>query len=69
MHVVIVRRQREAEALIGNRIFGKAAIAVVPGKNRRVAQILPLARAIAAVAAGAANSAGTGSNRSAMTNG
>lgn len=46
------RRERKAELLVGNRIFGKAAVNRVPGELRRVAEILAAARAVVAHPAG-----------------
>ena len=40
--------QREAEALVGDRLFGVSAVDVVTGEARRVAEVLAAASAVAA---------------------
>ena len=54
VRVVVAAGQGEAEALVGDRVFGEAAVAVVAGEDRVVAKVLAVHGAVAAVAAGLA---------------
>ena len=50
LQIRITLREREAEALVGDRVLRVAAVAVVAGEARPVAEVLASARAVAAVA-------------------
>ena len=54
MRVVVAVGKMKTIARIGDSIFGISAIAVIAGKHRRIAQVLPAGKAIAAVPASAA---------------
>ena len=51
LEIRIARREREAEALVGDDLLGVAAVEVVPGEACPVAEVLPPGRAVAAPAA------------------
>jgi hypothetical protein len=52
MHVVEGSGQRKAVALVGDRLLGEAAVDVVPGESRGVAEVLAPAATVRAVPAG-----------------
>src|SRR3989442_423946 len=54
LRVRVLLRDREAEALVGDGQLGVAAVDVVPGEARVVAQVLAPGSAVAAVAVGPA---------------
>ena len=54
LEVRVAVGQREAEALVGHRVLGVAAVAVVAGEACAVAEVLPARAAVAAVAVGPA---------------
>ena len=54
MAVVIAPGQGEAEALVGGGVFGKAAVAVIAGEHRKIAEVFALHGAKRTAAAGAA---------------
>src|SRR5205085_4547202 len=51
LDVRVSLRDREAEARVGDRVLGVAAVEVVAGEARSVAEVLPAAQAVAALAA------------------
>jgi len=51
LDVRVPLRDREAEARVGDRVLGVAAVEVVAGEARSVAEVLPAAQAVAALAA------------------
>ena len=53
-NVVVFVWNREAITLVGERVFGIAAVEVIAGEARVVAQVFVAARAVAAFAAGVA---------------
>jgi hypothetical protein len=54
LHVGVVSRDGEAEALVGHRVLGEAAVDVASGESRARAEVLPAAAAVLALAAGPA---------------